>query len=457
LKFSASLIELFAISLLILVAIVLSDLYQKQISYHDGKGWDGVEYCRMAEQIAANQPVSARAPFVYRIGTSFLAAKLFPYNLNYGFKILNISAGVIGIYLLWFWLTLFVPNKVLRTLLTASYIFYWQAPLRLSFYYPYHADPIALVFLFAGLILLKYLINSYSIKKIIYFSAVTLTGVFFREICLIPALILFITKLIDSIKTPFDRNSLKKKAIFVFQSLYSRFPMISNEYRIKLNFTYAIYLTKKLFIKNVYFIPLFIGTTGIIITHFFVNQNNNYSFFKSAIYWIYAKSILMYFHAWFLSIGIIFIVVLYYFSDNIEFFKKNKYLFFYLIVIIFISIAGGSDTERLIMWSIPVIYVLISNIISKYSNVFKSPILLIIMVLTQIVSIRAFLLIPDYPDDDSFQIPFLTPISNHFPLFNLWTIHGDEKILLISFAEYVTLALFLSYLFWGKDKTRKTF
>ena len=417
-KFSASIIfEFLTISLLILAAIIISSIYQKPNSFNNGNGWDGVEYCKMAEQVALKQPVSARAPFVYRIGTSFLAAKLFPDNLNYGFRIINITAGVIGIYLLWFWLTLFIKSNIVRTLLTASYIFYWQAPLRFSFYDTFHVDSIALVFLYAGLILLKYMIDNFSYRKLFVFIVITFVGVLFREICLIPAFILFFTSI----------NKLK----------------------------FSLNEMKIIFLKNVYFLPLFVGITVIIITHFLVTQNDNYSFFKSAVFWIYSKSIFKYFHAWFLSIGTVLTIILYYYSENITFLKKNKYLLYYLLIIVFISIAGGSDTERLIMWSIPVIYILIGNTIAKHQNVFKSPIILITLLLTQIISIRAFLLIPDYPDNNSFQIPFLTPISNHFPLFNLWTIHGDEKILLISFAQYVTLALFLSYYIWGKDKNAK--
>jgi hypothetical protein len=408
------------------------------LSYHDGKGWDGLEYSKMAEQIAADQPVSARAPFVYRIGTSFLAAKLFPDNLNFGFKFINICAGATGIYLLWFWLTLFISNKAVRILLTASYIFYWQAPLRLSFYYPYHADPLALVFLFAGLILLKYLIESYSFTKLMFFIVLTFTGVFFREICLIPALILFLSKILSAAQP----NSINEGFIKNMRLFYQRLVSGTSQEGERL---------------SVYIFPLLIGLTGIIITHFLVSQNDNYSFFRAASHWIYTKSILMYFHAWFLSIGTIFTIILYYYSENFEYLKKNKYMLYYLLIIIFISFAGGSDTERLIMWSIPVIYILIGNTVSKHQNIFKRPILLIIIILTQIVSIRAFLLLPDYPDDNSFQIPFLTPISNHFPLFNLWTNHGDGKILLISFAQYVTLALFLSYYIRGKDKNKKSF
>jgi hypothetical protein len=471
LKLSASHFwEFFGISLLILAAIVFSGLYQKQITFQNGRCWDGLEYCKMAEQIVNNQPISARAPFVYRIGTSFLAAKLFPYDLNYGFKFINICAGVVGIYLLWFWLTLFIQNKAVRSLLSASYIFYWQAPLRFSFYFPFHADSIALMFLFAGLILLKYIIDAYSIKKLIFFTGITFIGVFFREICLIPALILILIKIypVQTLKsnptqTLPAREGFKKKSnptqtLPTREDFKTGIKTFFNNFFSSLSpFGEGFKLSSEFVMSSVYIVPLFLGITGIIITHFLGSQDNNYSFFKSAVFWIYKKAVFQYFHAWFLSIGSIFTVVLYYFSENIEFMKKNKYIFIHLLIMIFISFAGGSDTERMIIWSVPVIYVLIGNIVSKHKNVFNSPIILIIIILTQLISIRAFLLIPDYPDNDSFQIPFLTPISNHFPLFNLWTIHGDEKILLISFTEYVTLALFLSYYFWGKDKNINTF
>src|SRR5438477_5046708 len=48
---------------------------QPRIQMGHGRGDDGVEYARMAEEIQAGLPIVAAPPFVYRVGVPWLAAR----------------------------------------------------------------------------------------------------------------------------------------------------------------------------------------------------------------------------------------------------------------------------------------------------------------------------------------------------------------------------------------------
>jgi len=65
--------------------------------------------------------------------------------------------------------------------------------------------------------------------------------------------------------------------------------------------------------------------------------------------------------------------------------------------------------------------------------------MLAVLVITQLISMRAFLLIPDEPSNYQSVIPFLTPLTNEFPLFDLWSWHGNVKMNIISFVQYIFL------------------
>ncbi len=72
---------------LFIIANIISQAMQKPITYQNGKGWDGVEYYRTAEQLTNHTYPKAGAPFVYRIGTPFLVSLFFKNDLLLGLSI----------------------------------------------------------------------------------------------------------------------------------------------------------------------------------------------------------------------------------------------------------------------------------------------------------------------------------------------------------------------------------
>jgi hypothetical protein len=396
------------VSLLILAYLIVGFTFQKQISHNEGKGFDGVYYYQLASDFANGDTPTAKSPFVYRIGTPYVVSVFFPNDLMTGFKTVNLVFAVMSIFLLLVFLRLYLDDERIIVLLVSLYIIYWQAPLRLSIYYPVHTDPASITFMLASLIAVTNIIREKSIRaNLILLTFLTAIGVFFREICLVPAMALAFSSIVTFKEKRFRLN-LPQKA------------------------------------KLIYFIPLIVGLLGYILILLFVNKSDDSTFLGATLGWLYQKSIVVYLHALMMAFGPILILAIYNIRNGIQFLKREPHLLFFISAMLFVGLVGGSDTERLLYWSMPVVYILIGKFLSERGTLLNWQIIALIAI-TQLISTRAFLFIPDFPNDFSSVIPFLTPLTNEFPLFDLWSWHGNRKMNIISFLQYATL---FSALFW---------
>lgn len=402
--------------LVVIVYMAIGILLQPQISLNGGKGYDGVYYSEIAEQIADGQVPASKSPFVYRIGTpalvAFFAADISPKE----FRSVNFLASVISIALLISFLRLYLNDEKHVLLFAILYIMYWQAPLRLTFFYPVHTDPFAIVFLLASLIAVTKIHRGQNIRKnLSLLTLLTVFGVIFREITIAPALALALSTLFsDGIR--FARNSFTLE----------RFR---------------------------YYVPSIAGLIVFATVVFSVNKTDDSTFFGATLGWLYEKSVARYLHAWFLAFGPVLLLAFFDFSSVRQFFAQNKPLLYYFLLIAFVGWVGGSDTERLLYWSAPVIFVLAGKFLSERSELLTKP-MLAFLAITQLISMRAFLLIPDEPSNYQSVIPFLTPLTNEFPLFDLWSWHGNVKMNIISFIQYIFL--FGILFFWLKKNQEES-
>lgn len=396
------------VSLLILAYLMVGFTFQKQISHNEGKGFDGVYYYQLATDFVNGDSPTAKSPFVYRIGTPYVVSVFFPNDLMTGFKSVNLVFAVFSIFLLLGFLRLYIDDERIIMLLVALYIIYWQSPLRLSIYYPVHTDPASIAFMLASLIAVTNVIRDKARKpNLILLTFLTGIGVFFREICLVPAMALAFSSFVSFKEQKFALNFPQKKQL-------------------------------------IYFIPIIVGLLGYIATILFANKSDDSTLFGATLGWLYEKSIVMYLHALMMAFGPILILAIYNIRNGIKFLKSEPHLLFFLVAMLILGWVGGSDTERLLYWSMPVVYILIGKFFVEKCSLLNWQIIALIAI-TQFISTRAFLFIPDYPNDFSSVIPFLTPFTNEFPLFDLWSWHGNRKMNIISFLQYATL---FSALFW---------
>ena len=404
--------ELLIISITIIINLVFGVLFQKQLTHNDGLGWDGRDYYKVALDFKNNTTPTARAPFVYRMGTPFLVSYFFPNDLQFGFKLINLSFSVLVFFVLWYFLLVAGTNSILRVLLLISYITYWQNPMRMTFFYPVHSDPIAVFFLFINLILAyRYYLNN-DIKYLIFLALSTLLSAFFREITLIPAVVLILSNI---------KFQSKYRLIFEFKLI----------------------------------IPLIAGFVTIIFTHLVAQTTDTYNFFNSAISWIYRKSTIMYIHSILLSVGPIAVLGFYFYKDFYKFLVENKFILYFLVLILFVSYAGGSDTERLIMWGAPGIYLVLANVIYTNKQQLMSKFLITVLIITQLISNRLFLITPDYNENALSAFPFLTPFTSDFRVLDLWVIHANSRFIIISAIEYAIVSVLVIFLIKYLNKLKQ--
>lgn len=414
-------LEFLITALMVIFVNVFSFYTQDLISYNEGKGWDGVDYYKIADDISNNMVPEARAPFVYRIGTPFLASIVEPQNLMAAFTKINIIASSLIPFALLFWISLFYRGLFFRILPVALFSFTWHAPIRMTYFYPIHTDPLAILIMLVLLITLNFLFNneiskSANQKLFVLFTLLTIIGAFFREICLIPALLYLLVSI--KINKPIFNNELNRSKLNLVQRIKSTF--------------HAFELKNKMA-----FIPILTGFVVLFGIKLFVMNTVSYSFWGAAISWIYRKSFFMYIHSWLIAFGPILFVLIYHFKESYNFLRTNQLSGFFIIIIALLGLAGGSDTERIIYWSMPIVYIMIIKILSINKEIYKNAFMIFYMVVIQLISMRLFWVIPDYPNNYSSKIPILTSIGSDFPYLDLWTWHGNLKTNLLSFLGYV--------------------
>ncbi len=401
------------VGLFILINIV-SQITQQPLTHNKGQGWDGIEYFKMAEQMVDHIRPVAKSPFVYRVGTPFLVSLFFGEAIIPGFKTINILGNLISTVLFVFWLRQFINNVKIRLAMAALFLFMWHSPTRFVYFYPVHIDPWLFVFIMAGLLGIKKLQTNPSFPGILLLGLLSFLGFFFREsVVLIPIAFLFASNPI--------LMSGKLSLVFSNKQIIQdikNFPLMS-------------------------FIPLLCSAIALVVLSNIVTSSNIYSFLNFAIIWAVSKPITIYLHALFIAFGPIIFLLIYKWRWLISFLAKNQFLLVFLISISILALIGGSDTERIFFWGAPVVYLLIGKCMEDNPVSINSKKIVIAFIAAQIISMRVFWTIPDFPKNFITPMPILTILSNEFQYFDLYSHHGNRSIENISFYQYVTLGITL--------------
>jgi hypothetical protein len=315
-------------ALILFAAFLLINLvwahYQQPISYNDGKGWEGVGYYQVADQFIEGKQVAAEGPYVYWIGTPLLVSLLNIKDIFLGFQIVNTIANLLTLFLLWFWLRLHLKDRRVRVGLCLLFLLQWDTPVHWLYFFPAHTDPWLWTFLLAGLICLHSLAQTTNtLRWLLALGCLSTVGVVFREVALVlPIVLLFL-------HTPLRRLG---------QGWKLQSPPV------------------------VFFAPLLCALFALVLVRVSVIQTDDYSFTRTAVQWIRTKSVLSYLHGWMLAYGpVIFLPVLF-FKQTLAFLRQSQWMTVYLFFFALMGYIGGSDTERLLYWSMPVVFLLIGKV-----------------------------------------------------------------------------------------------
>ena len=407
--------ELFWILVLFVLVAGLSLAFQKPLTYHDGQGWDGVAYVQMAQQLAHHERPSAIGPFAFRLGTPALVAWLFPNHILLGFRLVNLAACFLSVILLTLWLRRFVQSPWLRLALIAAFLTQWHAPLRFTTHYAAYTDPWLFVFLLVALLRTHPNPPGHSHSS--------------RP---------------PSLGSREGRRSEERTkpgwvrvggfgwglALLCFVGTLFREAIV------------AVPLALFLATRGRQWLPLLGGILGIVATHLLATQTDSYSFARTVGQWAYNKPLPVYVHGLFIAFGPALVLPLFFWRTARKWLKQQPVLTWILLVFLVLGWVGGSDTERIVYWAMPIFYALFGVILEKHTLP-KS--FCIVLVALQLLSHRAFWALPDFPSTTHSPLPLFTPLTSACQYPDLWSFQASRTVQVVALVEYllVTFSLLL--------------
>ncbi len=416
-RFDKLFFEFGLVTILFILINVTCQITQPEITYNLHKGWDGAFYYDLAKQFSAGLDLRTDSPFVFRPGTPFLVSLLSQGDLLISFKIVNIAGNFISVILLVILLRFFILNMGIRITLIALFMLNWISPVRFVYFYPCLTDSWLFVFLISGLILIQRYRNKKSVFLFFSITLVSAIGVFFRD-----------TAMIIPIASIFVVNPIAT------DSGWKRILSNRNILQCIKSIPFTAYL------------PLIAGIFTYWMIHFNVKPTNSYDFLFFAVKWFLNKPVWIYILGWFIAFGPILIILLYHLPWLGKFLKTNQSLLVYLLGLATLAWMGGTDTERIIFWASPAVLILLGIILQDMDLPKYLPVLVLIAVL-QLVSMRVFWILPDYPNSNPSPFPILTIPANNFQYFDLYSYYGRKMYQNAFMAEYTLLTFIMLGLF----------
>lgn len=415
------LLDLALVLTLFVVVSLISAVYQQRISLRGGQGWDGVQYHRMAREMAEGHRPKAEAPFVYRIGTPLLASLVAPHHIIDGFRDVNVVANLLAAALLVLWLRRYIQNWKLRVLLSALYLTLWLGPTRFTFFMPVYVDPWPMVFILAGLLMMDRITDRGD--GWLAMSLISFVGVIFREdTLLLPVALLagwYLTQW-QVVETPARRR------------LLIRMPPLP------------------------YLAPLIAGLLGLVATHAMAIPTNAFAYPSAAAGWALNKPLLSYLLAWFLTFGPILTLALFDWRHSAGFLRERPHLLAYLVGVALIAWIGGLTTERYLLWAAPIVFVVVGKAIERNASLLRSSALLVAaLAVAQFLAQRLLWTVPDYPGGHASALPLFTVFSSHGQYYDLQSWFSATRIRAVFFVEYaVFTAIVIGWLQYRLKRLR---
>lgn len=356
-----------ALILLIAFAIVYYALIQFQITTGDGHPYDAENYFNMAEQVAAGQPISELKPFTYRIALPYLVGSLFPEQLTFGFKMINLLFGFMTLVLLFLYLSHFLKHRRTVLLLLCLYLTSPISPFRFAYYLPSYVDPPALFFV----LLLLYLstqIGKINLKTCGLISLIGIIGALFREIVICGVLVLVYDQCIK----------LKSKAPFI------EFAAIK---------TLLLCAIPAL---------MTLATIGLIHSQIVSLGNYEYTNQMQGVIELLIAQPSIFFLSWLTAFGVVPLVILVSLNRPVlRFLAANQGVGIFLFGSVLLAASAGFHTDRIVFWSYPVTLLLFGVFVEKHPIMEAGTMLKLLFFvpvsIVQILAYRMWLPIPDDP------------------------------------------------------------
>ena len=398
------LLEWLLVAIAFLGVNILSSFLQPPLTFLAGRGWELGTYFDVASKIRDGVALSGSAPAVFRIGVPWIVAHLPVSDLSRGFFYVNLVASALTASLLVLLLRHFLSSWKIRVAILVFYFIHWLGPTRFIYYTSGGVDAPGLLFLLAGLLLIERFRRGHrGLLDLAMLSMVVIVGVTIRETTLaIPIVFAFVA--IDR-REPFGRDSL------------------------------------------VALIPLFLGGVAFALVRTSVTQVDHYNFLGAALNWFYSKPLPTYILGWFITFGPVLVLPMISLKIVKRFATEQTHLLIYIILFTLLAYIGGSDTERILFWSMPAMLVLFGMWFEHTERSVGMRVFIGVVLLLQLISERAFWNTPDLNYTVERSRIFLTSLSSTAYYLNLFSFHAPRAVSALMLIEYAVVTLAL--LIWG--------
>jgi hypothetical protein len=370
--------------------------------------WDSDEYFRMAEQIAAAEPVTAAAPYAYRLLTPWLVASCCAADIQRGFLLVNLLSGIALSVLLIYWLRHFIQRPGVRVLMAAACALQWLAPIRFVFYYPAYVDPLFQVFIVAALVAGERLIDRPSIATGLAYVLLIGLGTITRETMVIVPICALIAAVL------FRRQVVARRRGWAAAGLIASV------------IVYAAVRT-------------------------LVEPRGSYGFLDAAAAQLANKPFFSLFLAPLISFGPMIAVVAYDWRATLAFLKERIDLAALLAICLLAGYLGGTDTERLLFWAMPAVYLLVARSVERHYAVVSTAAVAGVLIAGQLLAERVLWPVPDpgtaVPalSANGGALATLYAIANRVFViddfhWNLWSNFGSRPFHLVQLGFYLALS-----------------
>jgi len=370
--------------------------------------WDSDEYFRMAQQFAAGEPVSAAAPYVYRVLTPWMVARCCVGDIQQGFLLTNLAAGAVLAILLVLWLRRFVASTGIRLLMVAAYAMQWHAPVRFTFYYPGYVDPVFQVFLLAALLVGDHFVSKPTFGIGVLYVLLIALGSLARETMLLAPIVGLVA------------------AIVVWR--------------------------RQGVIPALWFLAaMAAGLLSYLAVHAVTSARGGYSFIEALLTALATKPVEALPLSWFIAFGPVLAIVAYDWRATRQFLRERPDLATVLAACLVLGYVGGTDTERFVFWAMPVMYLLVARSIERHRAILVAPGIAMLVVAGQVISARLLWPVPDpgraaTPLMDVAGLPArIYAVANRIFViddfhWNLWSNFGSRPFHLAQLAFYLAVS-----------------
>lgn len=409
----------FVLAVCVPVAVAYA-LTQGRMAFRRGLVWDANSYVTMAEQFHQGVPLSAAAPFTYRVALPWLVGEISWKRPMLGFCLFNVAAGLLTLPILVQLWQRHLRHRVVVGMLALLFVASPHSPFRIGVLYPGLVD--APAFLFVCLILLLGTRPQAARPRLtLLLASLTILGVLFREVVLVASFAVMAAQVLESGE---GGGALRRRP------------------------------WREIVLAAV---PTILGVLVLVMLHATIVPNPPSSLVKQAIrtltYHLRSPSTLPL--SFLAAFGPMVALLLFFFRPLARFLIAQRVYLAYWLGFLALACVGGSDTDRFFFWGFPVVYLLLGLAVEELwaSRGWLGMLCLFSpLVLAQVPATRAFWQLPNAdhdvllnPDADPRPELFLLspygPSSNSAQVFSAFMGDRLRRVLLHQYLAVLVFAV----------------